>query len=154
MKKHTCTLRALFLTVVAVIALLLSPLTAQTPPPATNAIAYVPGHYLIPFGGVVYTHTQPANVAPSPNGLVWTMLVFDTAGVYQGAMVLQWGVNTDLPLPAQDYDGDGYDDPAVFRASARAILVKRSSCPNNQGFWGCEYTLTVPAAPATAAPPK
>ena len=39
---------------------------------------------------------------------------------------IQWGVSTDVPVPA-DYDGDGRIDPAVFRPSTGAWYILRSS---------------------------
>lgn len=103
----------------------------------------LPGHYLIPFGGVVYTHTQPATVTVVNGTLVWHIDVFDTNGVYQGSMITTWGLSTDTPLLPADYDGDGYDDLAVYRHSDHTVYVRRSHC-DTLGFWGCYYILRAP----------
>ncbi len=114
---------------------------------ADTVVAFVPGHYLPPFVAVAYTHTQPVSVTIQDGLLVWSFGVFDLNGVYQGQSPLQWGIDTDVPLSANDYDGDGLDDPAVYRASNKTVYVLRSGCPVpawQTGFWSCTYVLTLP----------
>jgi hypothetical protein len=59
---------------------------------------------------------------------------------------VQWGVATDIPVPA-DYDRDGTTDIAIFRPSSGEWYVLRSS--NNSYFslqWGTNGDIPVPSA--------
>lgn len=67
------------------------------------------GYYVFNFGDGADTPIllrNPYSVQPA--------LYRDGVWRIGGYWTLQWGLPTDIPVPA-DYDGDGYDDIAVFR---------------------------------------
>jgi hypothetical protein len=62
------------------------------------------------------------------------------------AGVIQWGVSTDVAVPA-DYDADGTTDFAVYRPSTGIWYVLPSTGGNPFGVkWGIDTDVPVPAA--------
>ena len=61
----------------------------------------------------------------SPGLGVWTI-----SGSFIGVRSTKFGIPSDKPVPA-DYDGDGYDDIAVFRASVGTWYSLRSGSGNS-----------------------
>jgi hypothetical protein len=53
-----------------------------------------------------------------------------------------WGTNGDIPVPG-DYDGDGFDDLAVFRAGT--WFVNGSTSGFVATNWGLASDQTVPS---------
>ena len=68
---------------------------------------------------------------------------------YTGALMVPWGLSTDLPALA-DYDGDGMVDPAVFRpggGGGSLWFIKNSSANYTTSFavnWGTSGDVPVP----------
>lgn len=117
--------------------LLLSGLTA-TLNAVTEGIPN-PGKYAQPFGGVPYAPVQPTLIVLEDGQYVWHMAIYDTSHVYQGEYTLPWGTVGDTFPPPKDWDGDGYDDPYVYRPSNATFYILLSHC-----WWNCMVTYTVP----------
>lgn len=98
----------------------------------------VPGHYVDGFGGTPYTNVQAAQVQRGSDGILhWDIIAYSKDGIKQGNYLFIWGNTGDLIPPARDYDGDGFDDPTVYRPSDNTWYVLKSDC--EYGRWTCYY---------------
>lgn len=87
-----------------------------------GAQRFVPGKYLSPTFASATEVTIIGNTV-----MLWSIRGRDVEG---NPIVMQffWGANGDVVLPAADYDGDGIDDPAVYRPQTKAWWILKSSC--------------------------
>ncbi len=100
----------------------------------TTAPILVPGHYL------AGSAAQPAEARATLAGQWEWHIALEND---QGAAIVTFGLASDVVvIPSRDYDGDGYDDPAVYRLSDQTWYVLKSDCPG--GTWTCSAALTVP----------
>jgi hypothetical protein len=85
-----------------------------------SAQRFVPGKYLSKVASA-------ATVTVVDNYLKWHIRSHDAAN---NPIVIEfyWGFNGDVVLPAADYDGDGIDDPAVYRPWTHEWFVLKSTC--------------------------
>lgn len=109
-------------------------------------VALVPGAYVDGYGGFEFEGLQPAIVTKGySDGLLhWKILVYSLVDHHkEGEFNFTYGLDTDVVVPAaRDYDGDGYDDPAVFRPSNDTWYVLKAYCgPEETLRWACSVTF-------------
>ena len=78
-----------------------------------------------------------------PDAGIWYVLLSGTN--YTSYVAYQWGISTDIPIPA-DYDGDGKTDAAVYRPPAALVCVHSSQRDHlRQVSMGRQHDIPVPA---------
>ena len=103
-----------------------------------RAYAMVPVNRAAQFDFFGSGRTSFATVGTQNNNLIWRLR--NNGGTGENAVL--WGLNTDLPTPA-DYDGDGRTDIAVFRGGTWYWLSSSSSSFNSVQF-GLAGDIPVP----------
>ncbi len=89
----------------------------------------------------VFRNNGLQSVAPCANSTVWYYRPSATTGV--DFKYVCWGANGDRIAPG-DYDGDGKNDFAVFRAQEGIFYVSKSGGGTDAVYWGANGDQTIP----------